>query len=216
MLSYGSPLNLDGWIDRVRDRLRPPVGNQQIWANSDLIVTVVGAPNERTDFHDDPLEEFFHQLRGDAYLIIHDRGKFERVTLHEGDVFLLPPRVRHSPQRPAAESLCLVIERTRPAASLDAFSGTAPRARASCTARSASLSASSTIFPNCMRISTSRLPRRVAARTAAVSIPGATSERGTSRLRRCSAVPLERSIRIGRAAARNAGAPCGCPDARLA
>jgi hypothetical protein len=48
MLTYGGPLNLNSWIDRVRDRLRPPVGNQQIWADADLIVTVVGAPNERT------------------------------------------------------------------------------------------------------------------------------------------------------------------------
>jgi 3-hydroxyanthranilate 3,4-dioxygenase len=121
MLRYGNPINLNGWIDRVRERLRPPVGNQQIWADADLIVTVVGAPNERTDFHDDPLEEFFYQFRGDAYLIIHDRGRFERVALKEGDVFLLPAHVRHSPQRPGNESLCMVIERARPAGSLDGF-----------------------------------------------------------------------------------------------
>jgi 3-hydroxyanthranilate 3,4-dioxygenase len=121
MLSYGMPLNLNAWIDQVRDKLRPPVGNQQIWANADLITTVVGSPNERTDFHDDPYEEFFYQIKGDAFLLILDRGKFARVNLREGDVFLLPAHVRHSPQRPGENTLCVVIERARPTGTLDAF-----------------------------------------------------------------------------------------------
>lgn len=121
MLAYGKPLNLDAWIDSVRDRLRPPVGNQQIWPDADFIVTVVGSPNERTDFHDDPFEEYFHQIRGDAFLLVHDRGRFERINLREGDVFLLPAHVRHSPQRPGEGTLCVVIERSRPAGSLDGF-----------------------------------------------------------------------------------------------
>jgi 3-hydroxyanthranilate 3,4-dioxygenase len=50
-----------------------------------------------------------------------DRGKFERIDLNEGDIFLLPPHVRHSPQRPHPDSLCTVIERTRPAGVIDAF-----------------------------------------------------------------------------------------------
>jgi len=121
MLSYGMPRNLNAWIDQVRDKLRPPVGNQQIWANADLITTVVGSPNERTDFHDDPYEEFFYQIKGDAFLLILDRGKFARVNLREGDVFLLPAHVRHSPQRPGENTLCVVIERARPIGTLDAF-----------------------------------------------------------------------------------------------
>ena len=121
MLEYGRPLNLDAWIDSVRERLRPPVGNQQLWANADLITTVVGSPNERTDFHDDPFEEFFHQLQGEAYLLVLDRGRYERIPLRAGDVFLLPAHVRHSPQRPGEGSLCMVIERARPAGALDGF-----------------------------------------------------------------------------------------------
>lgn len=120
-LAYGMPLNLDNWIVRNRAALRPPVGNQQIWQGSDLIVTIVGGPNQRTDFHDDPLEEFFYQLKGNAQLLIADGGHFERVPLKEGDVFLLPPHVRHSPQRPEPESLCLVMERARPLGMRDAF-----------------------------------------------------------------------------------------------
>jgi 3-hydroxyanthranilate 3,4-dioxygenase len=84
-------------------------------------VTVVGGPNHRTDYHDDPLEEFFYQLRGNAYLYLWIDGRKERVELKEGDIFLLPPHVRHSPQRPEAGSACLVIERQRPPGLLDGF-----------------------------------------------------------------------------------------------
>ena len=82
---------------------------------------MVGGPNQRTDFHDDPFEEYFHQFKGNASILIADRGQFERVHLREGDVFLLPAFVRHSPQRPEAGSLCTVIERSRPAGVMDAF-----------------------------------------------------------------------------------------------
>jgi 3-hydroxyanthranilate 3,4-dioxygenase len=60
-------------------------------------------------------------MKGNAQLLIADRGRFERIALKEGDVFLLPPHVRHSPQRPEAESRCLVIERARPLGVRDGF-----------------------------------------------------------------------------------------------
>jgi 3-hydroxyanthranilate 3,4-dioxygenase len=120
-LHYGAPINLATWLSTHADQLKPPVGNQQIWKHSDLICTVVGGPNQRTDFHDDPYEEYFHQFKGNASIIVLDRGKFERIALHEGDVFLLPAHVRHSPQRPEPNSLCTVIERHRPLGVLDAF-----------------------------------------------------------------------------------------------
>jgi 3-hydroxyanthranilate 3,4-dioxygenase len=121
MLTYGLPLNFSQWIDDHAHLLKPPVGNQQIWKNSDLLVTVVGGPNLRTDYHDDPLEEFFFQMRGNAYLHLWIDGKRERVELREGDTFLLPPHVRHSPQRPETGSACLVIERRRPQGLIDGF-----------------------------------------------------------------------------------------------
>ncbi|MBL8384021.1 MAG: 3-hydroxyanthranilate 3,4-dioxygenase [Burkholderiales bacterium] len=120
-MKYGMPINFGDWIARNEHLLKPPVGNQQIWADADIIVTVVGGPNQRTDFHDDPFEEYFHQFRGNAHLIVWDRGRFERVDLREGDIFLLPAHVRHSPQRPEPGSLCTVIERSRPAGEKDAF-----------------------------------------------------------------------------------------------
>ena len=121
MLRYGKPFNFDRWIADNAAQLCPPVGNQQIWADADLVCTVVGGPNQRSDFHDDPLEEFFHQIKGDAHLLLWDRGRCERVDLREGDIFLLPAHVQHSPQRPQAGRLCTVVERQRPLGLLDSF-----------------------------------------------------------------------------------------------
>lgn len=118
---YSKPFNFQRWIDAHAHLLKPPVGNQQVWQDADFIVTVVGGPNERTDFHDDPLEEFFWQFKGNAFLEIWDAGRYERVDLKEGDIYLLPPHVRHSPQRPEVGSHCLVIERQRPKGMVDGF-----------------------------------------------------------------------------------------------
>lgn len=115
-----TPLNFARWIDEHRDRLKPPVGNAQVWEDGDFIVTVVGGPNQRTDYHDDPLEEFFFQMQGDIVLRIMENGLPRDVPIREGDIFLLPPHVRHSPQRPA-DSLGLVIEYRRPPGVRDAF-----------------------------------------------------------------------------------------------
>ncbi len=120
-LKYGRPLNFKRWLDDNAHLLKPPVGNRQIWADSDFMVTVVGGPNGRSDFHDDPVEEFFHQFKGNAHLLMLDRGRYERVDLKEGDIFLMPPHTLHSPQRPEPGSLCLVIERQRPPDQPDAF-----------------------------------------------------------------------------------------------
>ncbi len=116
-----APFNLDRWIDEHRDVLKPPVGNAQIYEDADFIVTVVGGPNQRTDFHDDPLEEFFYQLRGDMVLRLMENGLPRDMPIREGDIFLLPAHVRHSPQRPQPGSVGLVIEYRRPEGVRDAF-----------------------------------------------------------------------------------------------
>jgi 3-hydroxyanthranilate 3,4-dioxygenase len=120
MLKYGLPLNFQTWMDDHADRLQPPVGNAQVWQDGDFIVTVVGGPNERTDYHVDPLEEFFYQLKGDMVLRIWDDGPKD-IPIREGEIFLLPPYVPHSPQRLVPGSRGLVIERQRPDGLLDAF-----------------------------------------------------------------------------------------------
>ena len=86
-----------------------------------MMVTVVGGPNQRTDFHDDPVEEFFYQLEGDMVLKVFEDGEFSDIVIREGDIFFLPKHVRHSPQRPMAGSVGLVIEPKRPDGLKDAF-----------------------------------------------------------------------------------------------
>lgn len=112
--------NFQKWIDEHKHLLKPPVGNQQIWKDADLMVTVVGGPNKRTDYHDDPVEEFFYQMKGDMLLKLFDGKEFYDVPIREGEIFLLPPHVRHSPQRPMEGSIGLVIEPARPEGELDA------------------------------------------------------------------------------------------------
>ncbi len=114
--------NLHKWIDEHRHLLKPPVGNDQLWKeeNPDFMVMVIGGPNARKDYHVDESEEFFYQVEGDITLKIVEDGEFRDVHIKEGDVFLLPPGIPHSPQRPA-NTIGLVVERKRKEGELDGF-----------------------------------------------------------------------------------------------
>jgi 3-hydroxyanthranilate 3,4-dioxygenase len=105
-------INLKQWIEDHRDLLQPPVGNQQVWSDREFMITLVGGPNSRTDYHINQGEEFFYQLEGEMNLKMVEQGKFIDFPIKAGEIFLLPPRVPHSPQRPA-DSVGLVIERQR-------------------------------------------------------------------------------------------------------
>jgi 3-hydroxyanthranilate 3,4-dioxygenase len=120
------PFNFKKWIEEHRHLLKPPVGNQMVWKDRDFIVMVVGGPNSRTDFHIDESEEFFYQLEGDINLRIIEDGKPRDLPIREGDIFLLPPKVPHSPQRPAG-TVGLVIERRRQPHELDGFAWFCPQ-----------------------------------------------------------------------------------------
>jgi 3-hydroxyanthranilate 3,4-dioxygenase len=111
-MSIQKPFNFKKWIDEHRHLLKPPVGNKQVYENSDFIIMVVGGPNARKDYHFNETEEFFYQLEGDILVIIQEEGKAVEVPINEGDIFLLPARVPHSPIRPA-NSVGLVIEMKR-------------------------------------------------------------------------------------------------------
>jgi 3-hydroxyanthranilate 3,4-dioxygenase len=113
--------NFQNWIEEHKHLLKPPVGNQKVFEDSEMIVMVVGGPNKRTDYHDDPVEEFFYQLKGDMLLKVHDGEEFYDVPIREGEVFLLPAHVRHSPQRPQEGSIGLVVEPKRQEGQLDAI-----------------------------------------------------------------------------------------------
>ncbi|MGZ3457126.1 MAG: 3-hydroxyanthranilate 3,4-dioxygenase [Archangium sp.] len=125
-MSRLQPLNFKKWIEEHRHLLKPPVGNQVVWQDQEFIVMVVGGPNSRTDFHIDESEEFFYQLEGNIHLRIIEDGKPRDLPIHEGDIFLLPPKVPHSPQRPAG-TVGLVIERRRQPHELDGFAWYCPR-----------------------------------------------------------------------------------------
>ena len=116
------PFNFQRWIENNQQFLKPPISNKQLFdQETNMVVMIVGGPNMRVDFHDDPVEEFFYQLKGDMVLKIAEDEKIYDVTIKEGDVFMLPPHVRHSPQRPVPGSVGLVVEGARGPDDRDGF-----------------------------------------------------------------------------------------------
>lgn len=116
------PFNFQRWIEENKHLLKPPVANKQLFDNkTNMVVMIIGGPNQRVDFHDDPVEEFFYQLEGDMVLKIAENGEIYDVPIREGEVFMLPPHVRHSPQRPQEGSIGLVVEGNRSPGQKDGF-----------------------------------------------------------------------------------------------
>lgn len=90
-------------------------------------VFFVGGPNERNDYHIELGEEvsiylllllffikiaqfdncmyhmvkFFYQLKGDMCLKVIECGRKKSIHIRQGEAFLLPARIPHSPQRKA-------------------------------------------------------------------------------------------------------------------
>jgi 3-hydroxyanthranilate 3,4-dioxygenase len=110
-MSALAPINLHAWVEENRHLLKPPVGNKAIW-NGDFLVMVVGGPNQRTDYHVNPGGELFFQVEGDIVLKIIEDGKPRDVPINQGELFLLPAGVPHSPQRPAG-TIGLVVEQPK-------------------------------------------------------------------------------------------------------
>ena len=114
------PIDFKAWIEEHRHLLRPPVGNEVVYKDREFIIMVVGGPNQRKDYHVDEGEEFFYQLEGQMVLKVIDEGQPRDIPIRAGEIFLLPPRVPHSPQREAG-SVGLVVERKRRPGELDGF-----------------------------------------------------------------------------------------------
>ena len=116
-MQFGA-LNLKDWVDEHRELLKPPVGNKMVWQDGEFLVMVVGGPNQRKDYHIEEGEEFFYQIEGDITVRIKYEGETRDIKINEGEMFLLPARVPHSPQRPAG-TIGMVIERQRKLGELD-------------------------------------------------------------------------------------------------
>lgn len=112
-MSIAAPFNLKKWIDDNRSLLKPPVGNKCVYTDAeDFIVMIVGGPNSRKDYHFNETEELYYQLEGNITVKIIENGEPRDIHINEGDIFLLPPRTPHSPQR-GPNTVGLVIEKVR-------------------------------------------------------------------------------------------------------
>ena len=122
-MSYVMPLNLNQWIDEHREYLKPPVCNKQVFEQDDFIVMIVGGPNNRTDYDYNETPELFYQLEGEMILKVIERDAnnevlFKDISIKQGELFLLPPKVLHSPQR-FEGSIGMVVEQKRLVNQLD-------------------------------------------------------------------------------------------------
>uniref|UniRef100_A0A3B3WJC7 3-hydroxyanthranilate 3,4-dioxygenase n=1 Tax=Poecilia mexicana TaxID=48701 RepID=A0A3B3WJC7_9TELE len=104
-------VNVEKWIAENQDAFLPPVCNK-LMHFSQLLVMFVGGPNTRKDYHIEEGEELFFQLKGDMCLKVIENGVHKDVHIKEGEMFLLPARIPHSPQR-KANTVGLVVERRR-------------------------------------------------------------------------------------------------------
>jgi len=104
------PFNIKKWIEENRHEMKPPVGNRNLYIEAeDYIVMMVAGPNARKDYHYNETEELFYQLEGDVSVKIQEDGKSVEITIKEGEMFLLPAKVPHSPIRTAG-TMGLVVE----------------------------------------------------------------------------------------------------------
>ena len=113
-MAVRKPFNLQKWIDDHREELKPPVGNRNLYReeSEDYIVMIVAGPNARKDYHYNETEELYYQLEGNINVRIQEDGHAVDIPIKEGEMFLLPAKVPHSPMR-SEGSIGLVIEMIR-------------------------------------------------------------------------------------------------------
>mmetsp|Transcript_27884 Transcript_27884/g.69924 ORF Transcript_27884/g.69924 Transcript_27884/m.69924 type:complete len:284 (-) Transcript_27884:182-1033(-) len=111
-------VNFPQWVEENKKFFQPPVCNKLIWGNGQEKVMVVGGPNTRSDYHVEEGEELFYQVKGDMCLKIVECGKHKDIIIKEGEMFILPGKIPHSPQR-FENTAGLVLERDRKSSEFD-------------------------------------------------------------------------------------------------
>lgn len=110
--------NTNKWIEENKKYFLPPVCNKMMHNEGQMKSFFVGGPNQRKDYHIEEGEELFYMVKGDMCLKVVEQGKHRNIPIKEGEIFLLPGFIAHSPQR-QADTVGLVIERDRAMDELD-------------------------------------------------------------------------------------------------
>ena len=114
MLPAFSSTDIKRWIEENKHFFNPPYKTNRVLAHyEEFVVMILHGPNSRLDFHLEAGEEFFHQIHGDIELHLKPEGERRQVVkIREGEIFLCPRRVAHSPRR-GPGTWGLVVERKR-------------------------------------------------------------------------------------------------------
>ena len=109
-----STFHLKRWVEENKNLFSPPFKtNRLLVHHQDFLVMILRGPNARLDFHIDPGDEFFYQIEGDMELHLKSEDKRREVVhIREGEIFVCPANLPHSPRRPE-NTWGLVIERKR-------------------------------------------------------------------------------------------------------
>ncbi|MGH7825451.1 MAG: 3-hydroxyanthranilate 3,4-dioxygenase [Candidatus Binatia bacterium] len=118
-----STYHLKRWVEENKQYFNPPFRtNRLLVHHKDFLVMILRGPNTRLDFHIEPGDEFFYQVEGDMELHLKPPGERRQVvTIKEGEIFVCPGGLPHSPRR-FENTWGLVIERERRAGEREEFS----------------------------------------------------------------------------------------------
>jgi len=99
MTYIANPINIKKWVKENKHFLQPPICNKLIFQEKEAFIIVIGGANARKEFHYNEAPEFFFQLKGDMLLKTLTNGKMKDISIKEGEIFLLPAGIAHSPIR---------------------------------------------------------------------------------------------------------------------
>jgi 3-hydroxyanthranilate 3,4-dioxygenase len=121
-MEFLSTYHLKKWVAENQSYFNPPFRtNKLLVGHKDFLVMILRGPNTRLDFHIQPGDEFFYQVEGEMELVLKPAGeRRQNVRIKEGEIFVLPGGMPHSPRR-FENTWGLVIERKRRQEEKEAF-----------------------------------------------------------------------------------------------